>query len=361
MKIGIVNTGGDVQSLNAIISSATKYAIIKGHQVIGFRYGWEGILDKNYVELNASSVRGISHVGGTVLRTTNKGRFAGKVGEGGDTNQIPQEILQLAKTNLEELGIEALIEIGGDGGISSADQLAAVGVNIVGIPKSIDNDLDVVEKTPGFSSAVTTVREAMDRLHTTATSHDRVILVETMGRHTGWIALYSGLSGGASIVLIPEVKFSYHEIIRVLRERKQRGVMSTLIVVAEGASASDEGQITQSIDKPEVQLGGISNHIISRLEQLAPGEFEMRATILGHIQRGGAANTEDNIMAKIYGTSAIDAIEQGQFGKMLVIKDNHIEFVHFKEAVNKLKLVTRDHLLYQTVLKVGGSFGEAKD
>lgn len=358
-KIGILNGGGDVQPLNAVIASIVKSGVKRGYEFVGFEKGWEGVLSPMlYRTLDQKAVRGISHVGGTILGTVNKGRFAAKKGEG-EVNRIPDEILKEAKANLEKVGVEALIVIGGDGTLTGALQLAEKGVNIVGVPKTIDNDLKSTDKTFGFSTAVDIATEALDRIHTTATSHDRVIFVEVMGRHAGWIALYSGLAGGADMILLPEVPFDYGKIIEYLRKRKEIGYRASVVVVAEGAKAK-EGTLTirENADMAEVKLGGISNTIIHNIERMAPGEFELRSTILGHVQRGGTPNSEDRILAKQYGVAAVDAIEKGEFGKMVSLKGDQIVFVPIADAVEQLKLVTLDSLPLQTAKKIGVFFGD---
>lgn len=359
MKIGILNGGGDVQALNAVIASVVKSGTKSGHEIIGFEKGWEGILDPPlYRPLPREVVRGISHQGGTILGTTNKGRFAGKIGAG-DVFKIPQEIIDMAKRNLESLGIEALIVIGGDGTLTGALQLAQNGVNIVGIPKTIDNDLKSTDKTFGFNSALGIISEALDRIHTTAKSHDRVILIEVMGRHTGWLALYGGLSGGADIILIPEIQFSYQKLLDKLKERKETGYRSTLVVVAEGASSYDEAESTVAeVEKSEVQLGGIANHVMQKIENMAPGEFELRTTVLGHIQRGGTPSAEDRVLAKMFGVAAIEAIERRDFGSMISIKGNDVVTVKLEDAVESLKRVTNDSQALNSAKKIGIYFGD---
>jgi len=359
-KIGILNGGGDVQPLNAVISSIVKSGVHRGFEFVGFEKGWEGVLSPMlYRTLDLKSVRGISHVGGTILGTVNKGRFAAKVGSG-DVNKIPGEILNEAKANLEKVGVEAVIVIGGDGTLTGALQLAELGVKIVGVPKTIDNDLKSTDKTFGFSTAVDIATEALDRIHTTATSHDRVIFVEVMGRHAGWIALNSGLAGGADMILLPEIPFDYQKIIAFLRTRKETGYRSSVVVVAEGAAAK-QGLVTvmgQGEQQEEVKLGGISNTIIHNIDRMAPGEFELRNTILGHVQRGGTPNSEDRILAKQYGVAAVDAIERGEFGKMVSLRGDKIITVPIADAVDQLKLVTLDALAVDTAKKIGVFFGD---
>jgi len=359
-KIGIVNSGGDTQAINAVIASAVKYGLGKDFKFIGFIKGWEGILDMEYMELGMEQIRGISHLGGTILHSVNKGRFAGKGGDAGDANSIPDEILHLAKKNLETLKIDTLIVIGGDGTLSGAMQLEKLGVKIVGVPKTIDNDLAGVDMTFGFSSAVEIGVEALDRIHTTAVSHDRVMFVETMGRHVGWIPLYAGLAGGADVILIPEIEFSYDGLVRFLSWRKKIGRNYSVVVVSEGAKAKNEKIATkENVDgRPEVILGGISEQIMNRLNQMAPGEFEMRNVVLGHTQRGGSPNAEDRILAKSYGVAAVDAVINKKFGQMVAYVGGKMKTVPIEDAVDKLKKVTDEDLIFQSAKKLGVYFGE---
>jgi len=361
MKIGILNSGGDVQALNAVISSCVKRGIALGHEFIGFKKGWEGVLDPMiYEPLTLEDVRGISHLGGTILHTVNKGRFAGKSGDEGDVNKIPDEILEMAKDNLNRLGIDILIAIGGDAGMSSAYQLSLKGVKIIGVPKTIDNDLLNTDKTFGFSTAVDIVMEALDRVHTTATSHDRVIFVETMGRNAGWIALHSGIAGGADMILLPEFAFNYTKVINFLKKRKETGYRSSVVVVAEGAKADNaELSTTRNYDnKPEVRLGGISQTLMEKIEEMAPEEFEIRNVVLGHVQRGGSPNAIDRILAKEFGIAAIDAIENEQFNTMVSLRGDKIITIPLSQVGSGCKYVTKDCLEYQTAKKFGIYFGD---
>ncbi|MEP7103615.1 MAG: ATP-dependent 6-phosphofructokinase [Candidatus Dojkabacteria bacterium] len=359
-KIGIVNSGGDTQAINAVIASIVKYGLSKDYKFVGFIKGWEGILDMECIDLGIEQIRGISHLGGTILHSVNKGRFAGKGGSEGDFNKIPDDILNLAKKNLETLKIDSLIVIGGDGTLSGALQLVDLGIDIVGVPKTIDNDLDLVDMTFGFSSAVEIGVEALDRVHTTAVSHDRVMFVETMGRHVGWIPLYAGLAGGADVILIPEIEFDYEGLIRYLAWRKKIGRNYSVVVVSEGAKAKNEkiATLENKEGRPEVRLGGISDQIMRRIEELAPGEFEMRNVVLGHTQRGGSPNAEDRILAKSYGVAAMDAVIHKKFGELVCYRNGKMETVKIEKAVEHLKKITKDNLVFDTAKKLGVYFGE---
>lgn len=357
-RIGIVNSGGDTQAINAVIASAVRAGQKYNYEFIGFIKGWEGILDNDYMKLGLEQIRGISHLGGTILHSVNKGRFAGKVGAG-DVNKIPDEIIKEATDNLNALEVDALIVIGGDGTLSGAMQLAEVGVKIIGVPKTIDNDLAAADKTFGFSTAVDIVVEALDRIHTTAFSHDRVLFVETMGRNVGWIALSSGLAGGADAILLPEIEFSYEGLINFLKYRKRIGRNYSVVVVSEGAKAKDEEVSAKKIEgQPEVKLGGITERIMQRVEALAPGEFEMRNVVLGHIQRGGTPNAEDRILGKSYGVAAVEALREKKYGQMVCLQNGEMVSVSIEEAVKDLKSVSTDAMEFKTAKAIGVYFGE---
>jgi len=350
-RVGILTSGGDCSGLNAVIASIVKTGLPMGYEFIGFEQGWEGVLSPmKYRPLDAKDVRGIAFLGGTILKTTNRGRFGAKVGAGG-VRRIPADVLEMAKENLDSIGIDALVVIGGDGSLSGALQLAELGVNIVGVPKTIDNDLCATDRTFGFSTAVQVVVEAMDRIHTTASSHNRVLFVETMGRHAGWIAIRAGLAGGADAILLPEFPFKVGDLVKYLRYR-QHAYGSSIVVVAEGALIED--QLTSATgSSSEVMLGGVSNRLLREIEELSPGEFEMRGTVLGHIQRGGTPNPADRILAKAYGVEAMKAVHRGEFNVMVAYNSLHMTTVPIAEACGQLKTVTTDAMEYQTARDLG--------
>ena len=350
--VGILTSGGDCAGLNAVIASIVRAGTPLGYRFIGFERGWEGILSPMaYRELTPDAVRGISHLGGTILKTTNKGRFGAKAGAGG-VKRIPQEILEMARDNLASVGCEGLIVIGGDGSLSGAMQLAELGVNIVGVPKTIDNDLQRTDRTFGFSTAVQIVVDAVDRIHSTATSHDRVIFVETMGRHAGWIALRAGLAAGAHAILLPEFPFSPEDLVKFLADRKAR-TGSSVVVVAEGAKISDHYVGRANTSGGEVLLGGVSTHLVNEIEALAPGEFEMRVTVLGHVQRGGSPNAPDRMLSKAYGVAAIKAYHDAHFGHMVRYNCLKMDIVPIAEACGGLKLVDETTVEYITARDLG--------
>ena len=351
-RIGIVNSGGDCAGLNAVIASIVRAGVRMGYEFVGFERGWEGLLSPIRMRpLGLAEVAGISYLGGTVLGTVNKGRFGAKQGQG-DPRKIPDEILQEAKANVEGTGCDGLIVIGGDGTLSGAMQLAEIGVNLVGVPKTIDNDLSVTDRTFGFSTSCQIVVDALDRIHTTASSHGRVIFVETMGRHAGWIALRSGLAGGANAILLPEFPFEMQELLDFLRSRQEHAG-SSVVVVAEGVKIRDQGAGRTRKDM-EVHLGGAANLVMDALEKISEkDEFEMRGVVLGHIQRGGTPNSADRMLSKAYGVAAINAYDAGEFGKMVYYKNLTMLTCPILDAVGTLKRVNEADLEYRTARQLG--------
>ena len=358
--IGIINSGGDCAGINTVIASAVIAGVRLGYNFVGFELGWEGLIDRKYRRLDAEEAGRIQNLGGTVLHTTNRGRFAAKVGQN-QTNQIDPEILAACKRSIEDLDIDGLLVIGGDGTLSGALQLADTGVKIVGIPKSIDNDLYATEHTFGFASAVEVAVEAIDRIQTTAFSHNRIFFVECMGRNAGWLSLYAGLSAGADAILLPEFPTSLDDIVEFLRYRRDRHRNSTIIVVSEAFEIEGKAVTQGSSVTNEVIFSGISNELIRRLDVLAPHEFEMRNVVLGHTQRGGSPCAEDRILSKRFGTRAVQAYDQGMFGYMVALQENRIHPVLIKDAVDRLKLVTRDNVIYEAARQTGIFLGDLED
>ncbi len=351
-RIGIVNSGGDCAGLNAVIASIVRAGVRMGYEFVGFERGWEGLLSPiKSRPLGLSEVAHISNLGGTILGTVNRGRFGAKQGQG-DPRKIPREILLEAKANVEQTGCDGLIVIGGDGTLSGAMQLADTGVRLVGVPKTIDNDLSVTDRTFGFSTSCQIVVDALDRIHTTASSHGRVIFVETMGRHAGWIALRSGLAGGANVILLPEFPFDMRNLLAFLRER-HRSSGSSVIVVAEGVKIRG-GASGRHRQGQEIHLGGAANMVMAALEDMSDrDEFEMRGVVLGHIQRGGTPNSADRMLSKAYGVAAINAYHEGEFGKMVYYKNLTMMTCPILEAVGTLKRVNEQDLEYRTARQLG--------
>jgi 6-phosphofructokinase 1 len=357
MRIGILNSGGDCPGLNAVIHGVVGAASQLGWEVIGFRDGFEGLLPPgDYTILKPGDTVGILKHGGTILGTTNKGHFAAKVGKG-DIAEVPSDIVAKAKRTMEQLDVRALIIVGGDGSLTTGLQLYREGWPIIGVPKTIDNDLRATAMTFGFDSAVTTVVDALDRLHTTAESHKRVMVVEAMGRHAGWIALWGGIAGGASVILLPEIPFSLEKVAAHIRERDAQGYHSTLVVVAEGASLPEGDIVTVDPNAGgEVRLGGVGEIVAKRLEQLTGKET--RSCTLGHLQRGGAPTSLDRILGVRFGVMAVKLAENEQFGRMVSYQAYHVDSVPIEDAVNKLRLVEADSELVAAARAIGVSFGE---
>lgn len=357
MRIGILNSGGDCPGLNAVIHGVVGAASTLGWEVVGFRDGFEGLLPPgDYMMLEPERTVGIMKLGGTILGTTNKGHFVAKVGEG-NVAMVPQEIIDKAKTTLKHLEIGALIIVGGDGSLTTALQLYGAGVPVIGVPKTIDNDLSATAYTFGFDSAYSSVVDALDRLRTTAESHKRAIVLEVMGRHAGWIALYGGIAGGADVILIPEIPFQMEQVAKAIRRRDAAGDHSTLVVVAEGARMESGALLTKGGGETgEVRLGGIGDHVAREIERLT--SKETRACTLGHLQRGGSPTALDRILGLRFGVKAVHLIKEGQFGRMVSYQQYHVGDVAIEEAVNKLRLVCKDEEVVQAARAVGVSFGD---
>jgi phosphofructokinase-like protein len=358
MRIGILNSGGDCPGLNAVIHGVVGAASRLGWEVIGFRDGFEGLLPPgDYMVLDPSRTVGIMKLGGTILGTTNKGHFVAKVGEGG-VSEVPQEIVEKAKTTLRHLEIGALIVVGGDGSLTTGLQLFKQGVPVIGVPKTIDNDLQATAMTFGFDSAYATVVDALDRLHTTAESHKRVIVLEVMGRHAGWIALYGGMAGGADVILLPEIPFNMNKVAEAIKQRDAQGRHSTLVVVAEGAHWETGEIVTKEKvgSKGEDRLGGIGDRVAVAIQELTGKET--RACTLGHLQRGGAPTALDRILGLRFGVKAVELIADGKFGQMVSYQQYHVGSVPIEDAVMKLRLVTPDSEIVAAARGVGVCFGD---
>lgn len=299
---------------------------------------------------------GILKMGGTILGTTNKGHFAAKIGEG-EVSGVPKEIVAKAKATMDQMGIGALVVVGGDGSLTTGMQLYNEGWPIIGVPKTIDNDLQATAMTFGFDSAVSTVVDGLDRLHTTAASHKRVMVLEVMGRHAGWIALWGGMAGGANVVLLPEIPFDMEKVAAHIRAREAAGAHSTLVVVAEGARLPD-GHV-MSIDANqggEVRLGGMGEYVAREIEKLTGKET--RSCTLGHLQRGGAPTSLDRILGVRFGVMAVKLAAEGRFGRMVSYQSYHVDSVPIEEAVNQLRLVDPKGEMVQAGRAIGICFGD---
>ena len=355
-RIGVLTSGGDCPGLNAVLRGIVLAADKLNLEVLGFLDGFEGLLPPGrFMILDRRSTSGIMPRGGTMIGTTNRGHFVAKVGAG-DKAVIDPAIIADARRVLAELRVEALIIVGGDGSMTTALQLHEAGINCIGVPKTIDNDLAATAMTFGFDSAVAAVTDALDRLHTTATSHKRVMVLEVMGRHAGWIALHGGLAGGAHVILIPEIKFNYDRITEAVHMRATRGSIYSLVVVAEGACPADGQVIMRPNETGEHKLGGIGEVVAAEIA--ARTGKETRCTVLGHLQRGGAPTTLDRILGTRFGVKAAKMVAARQFGSMVSYQNYQVHHVPIADAVNRLRLVPPDGEMVQTARDVEISFGD---
>jgi 6-phosphofructokinase 1 len=353
LRVGILTGGGDAPGLNAVIRSVTKSLILQHNaEVVGFEDGFEGVIEGHMRPLEYPDVSGILTRGGTILGTSNKANPFGYYRRGG------ADVSAEAKETYDALSLDALVVIGGDGTMSIAHRLQEMGMNLVGVPKTIDNDLVGTSRTFGFDTAVSIVTDAIDRLHTTAQSHQRVIIVETMGRYAGWIALYAGVAGGADVILIPEFEYEIEEIARVCQERESGGQRFTIVCVAEGAKPKGGERAVQEIiaESPDpIRLGGICKVLETQLEQHV--RSEIRSTILGHVQRGGTPTAFDRTLATAYGSYAAAMVADEEFGRMAALQQNQLTSVPLGSVANKTRTVPRDAPMVAAALAVGTSFG----
>jgi phosphofructokinase-like protein len=355
-RIGVLTSGGDCPGLNAVLRGVVLAAEKLGLEVLGFLDGFEGLLPPgNYKLLGRRETAGIMPRGGTIIGTTNRGHFVAKVGAGERTD-VDDQVIADAHEVLRSLRVDALIIVGGDGSMVTAQQLQDAGINCIGVPKTIDNDLEATAMTFGFDSAVATVMDALDRLHTTATSHKRIMVLEVMGRHAGWIALHGGIAGGAHIILIPEIPFDYEKIAAAIQTRADRGNLSAIVVVAEGARPRDGQVVMRPSEEGEDRFGGIGN-VVAREIAARTGK-ETRCTVLGHLQRGGTPTTLDRILGTRFGVKAVKLIQEKQFGSMVSYQNYQVRHVPIAAAVHRLKLVPADGELVQTARDVDISFGD---
>lgn len=327
-RIGILTGGGDCPGLNPVIRAVVRKGLQEGYEIVGILNGWAGLIDNETRKLDLQSVSGILPKGGTILGTSR-------------TNPYKQQgDVKKAVDNYKKLGLEALIAVGGEDTLGAANKLAKEGLNIVGVPKTIDNDLSETDYTFGFDSALNIAMEAIDRLHTTAESHHRVMVVEVMGRHAGWIAVFAGIAGGADIILIPEMPIDMDEVVNLLKKRKERGRLFSIIVVAEGANFK-EGEMIKLKEKLDefghVRLGGIGQILADLIEKKTG--FETRYTVLGHLQRGGSPTAFDRVLGTRFGVKAVELVMQKKFGYMASLQGNNIVSVPIEKAVGKLKTV----------------------
>lgn len=354
--IGIVTGGGDAPGLNAVIRAAVRTAINQfDMKVLGIEDSFEGLMgEPQIMKLTKKTVSGLLPRGGTILGTRNSGNF---VHYDDDGNCVyPDASFDEAMLNMEKLGMEALIVLGGEGTQGIAEQFYKRGVPVIGVPKTIDNDLAATELTFGFMTAIDIATEALDRLHTTAASHDRIMVLEVMGRNTGWIALHSGLAGSADIILIPEIPFSFESLVRKVKERETSGSRFTNVVVAEGAMEYGKSEMYLDSGKSDkvARLGGIGSYVSQKMEELT--SKESRCVVLGHLQRGGSPNAFDRMLGTNFGACAVRALANGESGKMVALQSNEIVTVPLSDAIANIKTVRPDGPLVRTARDIGISF-----
>ncbi len=336
MKIGMLTGGGDCPGLNAVLRAIVRNAIGHGWECIGINNGWKGLMEIDARPLSMDSVSGILQKGGTILGTSRTNPYKQKNGE------------ELVIENSKKLGIDALVAIGGEDTLGVANKLSKTGYKVVGVPKTIDNDLNGTDYTFGFDTAVNIAMDAIDRIHTTAESHHRAMIVEVMGRHAGWIAMHAGIAGGADMILIPEREIRLQEIIDLMNKRRKRGRTFSIIVVAEGAQLSKEdfenSKLVTQDEKLDafghIRLGGIANVLAEIIEKRT--EVETRAVTLGHIQRGGSPTAFDRVLGSRFGVYAVEMVKQGKFGRMAALQGTEIVDITIDEAVNTLKTVSNE-------------------
>lgn len=359
-RIGILTGGGDCPGLNAVIRGVTKPALDNGLRVFGILDGFEGLVEGKAIELYNKDVSGILGTGGTILGSSNKGDpFHWPEEDDGKIKIVNRS--KAALRNYEAWNLDALIAIGGDGTMHISKQLGDLGMNVVGVPKTIDNDLDATDLTFGHDSAVFVVSEALDRLHTTASAHHRVMVIEVMGRYAGWIALNGGLAGGADIILIPEIPFDWEAIYDKVLLRNTMGKRFSIVCVAEGAKPKDGGLITKGKDikrTDPIQLGGVGEFVAKKISENTG--LETRYTVLGHLQRGGSPTPYDRILSTKFGTNAIQLAIKKQFGKMVALKGTEIKSVKIIDAISKQKLVKPKDQAVLAAKAVGVNFGREK-
>lgn len=357
-RIGVVVGGGDCPGLNAVIRSVAKAAAQRGWETVGILGGYDGLLPPcNSLALDYTAINGLLVRGGTILGTANRGQFTAKVGHG-ESRNLPADLLENVKRGMNELGLKALVAIGGDGSLSIAQQLHESGIPIVGVPKTIDNDLDGTVWTFGFDSAVACATDALDRLHTTAESHRRVMVLEVMGRYAGWIALFAGIAGGADVILIPEVPFNYDAICTKIKQRAEQQKQFTIVVVAEGAREKGGDFVTtaNAPENREARLGGIGAAVAKEIE--ARSGKETRACVLGHLQRGGSPTSFDRALCSVFGAHAVELVAADDFGKMVAFLGSHVSAIPISDAVGKLKTVRPDGSLARTARALGICLGD---
>jgi ATP-dependent phosphofructokinase / diphosphate-dependent phosphofructokinase len=359
MKIGLLTGGGDAPGLNAVIRTAVLSAVNRGWEVVGIRHGFAGLLgEPDIMPMSRSTVSGIAHLGGTILRTTNRGNplcFPVRCDDGSVMEKdCSEELIE----NVKRLGIEALVAIGGDGTLGIALELVKRGLKIVGVPKTIDNDVSQTITTFGFDTAVNTAIEAIDKLHTTAESHDRVIVMEVMGRHAGFIALHAGVAATADVILIPEIPYDIEKVCEKILRRDRAGQNFSIVVAAEGAYPITDitSTGTHPLPRRAIHAGKVAENLVQQIHE-GTGK-ECRSLVLGHLQRGGAPTGYDRLLAMRFGAAAITAIENRKWGQMVALQSPHLVTVPIEEVIKEQKRVDPSHDIVMAARATGISLGD---
>ena len=357
-KIAVLTGGGDAPGLNSVIYGLTRACktMFPNCEMIGYKFGYRGLYNNDFIPLDDNTTSGILHIGGTILRSSNKDNlFDYTVMENG--TPVKKDVSDVAVENMKKEGVDVLVVLGGDGTLTSARDFARKGFNVIGVPKTIDNDLGATEMTYGFDTAVSIVTENLGRLHTTAESHHRVIVVEVMGRNSGWIALQSGIAGSADVIILPEMPYKTENIVKKIKEREARGKQFTIVVVTEGASELGGKTVVGKIvaDSPDpIRYGGIAAKIAADLEPLINNE--VRSVNLGHIQRGGSPTAFDRALSVRYAVKVAEMIDAGDFGKMACLQNNEMGSVSLEEVIDANKYVTEDNEMVKVAKALGISF-----
>ncbi len=335
-KIGVLTGGGDCSGLNAVINGITKTAVYKYNiEVIGYLRGYNGLYHNDFIRLDRDRVSGIMHQGGTILKSSNKDNLFNYATKKEDGSYEYNDVSDVAMENMRKEGVDALIVIGGDGTLTSARDFHRKGLPVIGVPKTIDNDLPATDVTFGYNTSLETITESLDKIHTTAYSHDRVMVVEVMGRHTGWLAIEGGISGSADAILIPEIPYDLNKIAEKVRERDAEGRHFSVVVVSEGAKEKGGGvHVRETVEDSadSMRLGGVGKVVTDKLQELIP-EHEVRYTNLAYLQRGGTTSQFDRVLGLRFGTSAVDLLMQGGGGKMVRYRGRDITHVDLEEVV----------------------------
>jgi len=357
-RIGILTSGGDCPGLNAVIRGVVKSSAQLGYDCVGFLRGYEGLVEPvTFMPLNSRNTSGILTQGGTILGSTNQGRFVARCGID-DRQELDPALLAAVAITFEQLNLSGLICVGGDGSLSIAQQFHERGLPVVGVPKTIDNDLSATAYTFGFDSAVACATDALDRLHTTAAAHDRVMVLEVMGRHAGWIALHAGIAGGADVILIPEIGWSFDRVCHKIIQRDTQGKKFTLIVVAEGAELPDGELVThgEHDERRQARLGGIGPIVAEEINRRL--QRDTRCVVLGHLQRGGPPTTFDRVLATQFGAHAVRLVHEGRFGEMICFQPPNVDGVPIRDAVCRLSRVDPQGAAVQSARALGICFGD---